>query len=89
MIREGSSTYFVLINTLKIPIQAWLASIKFIAGRNYSPISINDLFSFVLLMVATIVYNDKKEISKKKYNNSATISLEESVEEPLYNILSE
>ena len=36
-----------LINTLKIPIQAWLASIKFIAGRNYSPITIND---FLLLL---------------------------------------
>ena len=54
------------INTLKIPIQAWLASIKVIAGKNYSPISLNDFFSFLMLMVATIVYNDKKEISKKK-----------------------
>ena len=64
IIREGSSTYFVLINSLKIPIQAWLASYKFLAGRNYSPISWNDFFSFILLIVATIVYNDKSEIKQ-------------------------
>ena len=64
IIREGSSTYFVLINSLKIPIQAWLASYKFLAGRNYSPISWNDFFSFILLIVATIVYNDKSEINQ-------------------------
>jgi hypothetical protein len=66
IIREGSSTYFVLINSLKIPIQAWIASYPVIAGRNYSPISWNDFFSFILLIVATIVYNDKSEVIYKK-----------------------
>ena len=61
IIREGSSVYFVLINSLKLPIQGWLASYKFLAGRNYSPITWNDFFSFILLIVATLVYNDKKE----------------------------
>ena len=61
IIRHGSSTYFVLINSLKIPIQAWLASYKFLSGRNYSPISWNDFFSFILLVVAILVYNDKTE----------------------------
>ena len=37
IIRKGSSTYFVLINSLKIPIQAWLASYKSLSGKNYSP----------------------------------------------------
>ena len=61
IIRKGSSTYFVLINSLKIPIQAWLASYKSLSGKNYSPISWNDFFSFILLIVAIFVYNDKAE----------------------------
>ena len=61
IIRKGSSTYFVLINSLKIPIQAWLASYKSLSGKNYSPISWNDFFSFILLIVAILVYNDKAE----------------------------
>ena len=62
MIKEGSSTYYMIINTVKLPIQAWLGSFKTIAGTNYAPININNLFSFVLLAVSTIVYNNKKEI---------------------------
>tara|TARA_B100000963_G_C22626507_1_gene672626 strand:+ start:465 stop:1625 length:1161 start_codon:yes stop_codon:yes gene_type:complete len=62
IIRKGSSTYFVIINSLKIPIQAWLASYKVLAGPNYKPINANDLFSFLLLIVATFVYNDQDEI---------------------------
>ena len=60
MIKEGSSTYYMIINTVKLPIQAWLGSFKSIAGTNYAPININNLFSFVLLAVSTIVYNIKE-----------------------------
>ena len=42
-----------------------MASYKFLAGRNYSPISWNDFFAFILLIVATLVYNDKTEIKKE------------------------
>ena len=73
IIRDGSSTYFVLINSLKLPIQAWLASYKSISGQNYAPVSLNDMFSFILLVVATLVYNDKKEI--KKDNNQSTLNM--------------
>ena len=66
IIRKGSSTYFVIINSLKIPIQAWLASYRVLAGPNYKPINANDLFSFLLLIVATLVYNDQNEIRHDK-----------------------
>ena len=76
IIRKGSSTYFVIINSLKIPIQAWLASYKQLAGPNYRPINTNDLFSFLLLIIATFVYNDQDEIKyEKKFK--ALITLED------------
>ena len=31
MIKEGSATYYMIINTVKLPIQAWLGSFKSIA----------------------------------------------------------
>ena len=70
MIKEGSATYYMIINTVKLPIQAWLGSFKSIAGSNYSPININNLFSFVLLAVSTMVYNNKKEISYKRISST-------------------
>ena len=45
----------MIINTVKLPIQAWLGSFKSIAGTNYAPININNLFSFVLSAVSTAV----------------------------------
>ncbi|MDA7573905.1 hypothetical protein N8751_01330 [bacterium] len=74
IIRKGSSTYFVIINSLKIPIQAWLASYRQLAGPNYKPINANDLFSFLLLIVATLVYNDQEEIKfEKKFKPLITL----------------
>jgi hypothetical protein len=70
MIKEGSSTYYMIINTVKLPIQAWLGSFKSIAGSNYAPININNLFSFVLLAVSTVVYNNKKEIPYKRVSST-------------------
>ena len=70
MIKEGSATYYMIINTVKLPIQAWLGSFKSIAGTNYSPININNLFSFVLLAVSTVVYNNKKEIVYKRISST-------------------
>ena len=45
----------MIINTVKLPIQAWLGSYKAIAGSNYAPSNINNLFSFVLLGVSAAV----------------------------------
>ena len=70
MIKEGSATYYMIINTVKLPIQAWLGSFKSIAGSNYSPININNLFSFVLLAVSTVVYNNKKEIAYQRVTST-------------------
>ena len=61
IIKNGSSTYFILINCLKIPIQFWLGSIKIISGNNYAPVNINNFFTAILLMVSVLIYNDKKE----------------------------
>jgi uncharacterized membrane protein len=78
IIRKGSSTYFVIINSLKIPIQAWLASYRELAGPNYKPINANDLFSFLLLIVATLVYNDQDEIKfEKKFKPLITLDEED------------
>ena len=66
IIKDGSSTYFVLINCLKLPIQAWLGSFKVISGQNYSPVKLNDAFSFILLIVSTLIYNDKSENTEDK-----------------------
>ena len=77
IIQYGSSTYFVIINSLKIPIQAWLASYKNLVGNNYKKISINDLFCFVLLIVSTIVYNDIKEDKKLDIYNLHDTDLEQ------------
>lgn len=70
VIKEGSSTYYMIINTVKLPIQAWLGSYKVIAGNNYAPININNLFSFVLLGVSAAVYSNKKEIKYERVLSS-------------------
>ena len=77
IIQYGSSTYYVIINSLKIPIQAWLASYKNIVGNNYKKISINDLFCFLLLIISTIVYNDTKEDTKLDIYNLHDLDLEQ------------
>ncbi len=74
IINTGSSTYFVLINSLKLPIQAWLGSFKNISGQNYSPVSINDVFTFILIIVATIVYNDKNIVKNTNDNTSGSLN---------------
>ena len=77
IIRKGSSTYFVIINSLKIPIQAWLASYRALAGPNYKPINLNDLFCFILLIVATFVYNDKDEIKGDNIKRTPLLNLDD------------
>ena len=47
-----------------------MSSFKSIAGSNYSPININNLFSFVLLAVSTVVYNNKKEIAYQRVTST-------------------
>ena len=54
-----------------------MASYRVLAGPNYKPINLNDLFCFVLLIVATIVYNDKEEIKGDKINRTPLINLDE------------
>ena len=78
IIKEGSSVYFNMINTLKLPIQALLASFPSIAGKNYTKITFNHLFSFILIIVSILVYNDENEI-----NNYHIHAITEYVQNPL------
>jgi len=64
IIRDGSSVLFVIINTLKTPITSYLGSFKVLAGKNVSKINITDIFSFIILLVGSIVYNWKNEIKE-------------------------
>ena len=66
IIKYGSSVYFNMINTLKLPIQAFLASFPSIAGNNYTRITINHLFTFILIIVSIFVYNDQNENSMEE-----------------------
>ena len=75
IIKNGSSTFFILINCLKIPIQFWLGSIKSIAGSNFSPVKINNFFTAILLVVSVLVYNDKKEGIKEILLHSSNSDL--------------
>ena len=61
IIRKGSS-HFVIINSLHP--QAWLAYI--VKRVQIISLTNNDLFSFLLIIVATLVYNDQNEIRHDK-----------------------
>ena len=61
IIREGSSVLFIIINTVKTPITAFLGSFKALAGNNVKKLTIVDLFVFIGLIMSSIVYNWKEE----------------------------
>ena len=61
IIREGSSVLFVIINTVKTPITAFLGSIRGLAGNNTKKLTIVDLFVFIGLILSSIVYNWQEE----------------------------
>jgi uncharacterized membrane protein len=65
IIREGSSVNFIIINALKGPITSWLGSYRVLSGDHSQAISTADLFSFIIIFIATIVYNDKAEIENE------------------------
>jgi drug/metabolite transporter (DMT)-like permease len=62
IIRDGSSTLFVITNTLKTPITSFLGSFKVLAGKNTSQLTIADFFAFIILTVGSFVYNWDDEI---------------------------
>lgn len=66
IIRKGSSVIFIIVNALKTPITSWLGSIPQLAGKHTQPISVADLFSFIIIFVGTIVYNHKEEMDVNK-----------------------
>lgn len=63
IIRQGSSVIFIIVNALKTPITSWLGSMPSLAGAHARPISVADFFSFIIIFVGTLVYNDQKEKS--------------------------
>ena len=54
-----------------------MASYRALAGPNYKPINLNDLFCFILLIVATFVYNDKDEIKGDNINRTPLLNLDD------------
>lgn len=68
IIRDGSSVVFVLTNTLKTPITAFLGSFKSLAGKNTAQLNITHLYSFILLILSSVVYNWKSEIKQSNIN---------------------
>lgn len=66
IIREGSSVLFVITNTVKVPLTAFLGSFSALAGKGTSKITIADIYAFILLIVGSIVYNYKNEIKPQK-----------------------
>ena len=70
IIREGSSVNFIIVNALKSPLTAWLGSIKYLAGNHRKSITSADFFSFIILFIGALVYNENKEIEEKEEKSS-------------------
>ena len=65
IIRDGSSVLFVITNTVKTPITAFLGSIKSLAGPGYKKINISHIYAFILLIISSVVYNWENEIKNQ------------------------
>jgi len=63
IIREGSSVNFIIVNALKSPITAWIGSYDKIVGSHAQKITAADFFSFIIIFLGSIIYNDKPEIN--------------------------
>lgn len=63
IMKDSSSVMFLVVNTIKTPITAWLGSYASIAGKAASPVTTADFMSFIMLLVAGYVYYHKKELS--------------------------
>lgn len=70
IIRMESSVVYIIINTLKMPITAWLGSYVVLVGDQAQSLNIADLFSFIAIAIGVIIYNWEPEIIKKKRQRS-------------------
>ena len=70
IIREESSVVYQVINTLKMPITAWLGSYSSLVGDQAQSLDPADIFSFLMISVGVVVYNWNSERSKKKKSKS-------------------
>lgn len=66
IIREYSSVVYIVINTLKMPITAWLGSLPSLVGSQAAPIGPADLFSFVGIALGVAIYNREDEVQEKQ-----------------------
>ena len=64
IIRRWSSTVYIIMNTMKMPITAWLGSYPSLVGSQASPIGPADAFSFVMIAVGVAVYNWEPEVKQ-------------------------
>jgi hypothetical protein len=61
IIREESSVVYQVINTLKMPITAWLGASVYLVGDQAQAIGPADIFSFVGIALGVYIYNREPE----------------------------
>ena len=69
IIRKESSAVYIIINTIKMPITAWLGSYPELVGTQAQSINIADFISFIGIAIGVIVYNWNDEKNKKESNS--------------------
>ena len=71
IIKEESSAVYLVINTVKMPVTAWLGSYQVLVGNQAEKVNVADFFSFVMIIVGIIVYNyhEEKDERKKSIDN--------------------
>lgn len=60
----GSSTFYTILNSFRVPLQGILSSFKIIGGSNSQGLNIFDYISFIFIVVASFVYRYKDEIKE-------------------------
>jgi hypothetical protein len=71
IIRDESSVVYQIINTLKMPITAWLGASPYLVGDQAQAISPADIFSFIGISLGVIIYNRKPEIQRSPKRNTS------------------
>lgn len=69
IIREESSVVYQVINTLKMPITAWLGASVYLVGNQAQAIGPADIFSFLGICLGVAVYNKLPEQQPRPLRN--------------------
>jgi hypothetical protein len=74
IIRMESSVVYIIINTLKMPITAWLGSYSSLVGDQAQSLNIADFFSFIGIAIGVVMYNWEEESNTRKRSWSKELS---------------